>query len=69
MLANVAPDLEVRPWADDPLEVLRWAAFPLATQEVAAILGHDDRDEARTALRDAGAFEHEVGTDAFWTRG
>ena len=69
VLANVAPDLEVRPWADDPLEVLRWAAFPLATQEVAAILGHDDRDEARTALRDAGAFEHEVGTDAFWTRG
>lgn len=69
VLANVAPDLHPRPWAEDPIEVLRWAPFPLATQEVAAVLGHDDRERARAALREAGAFEHEVGTDAFWTRG
>lgn len=69
VLANVAPELVPRPWAEDAAEVVRWAPFPLATQEVAAVLDLDDREEARARLRAAGAFEHEVGTDAFWTAG
>jgi len=67
VLANLAPGLERRPWPEDPAEVLRWAPVPLATQEVAELLGLDDREDARARLRDVGAVEHEVGTDAFWT--
>lgn len=67
VLANIAPELERRPWPEDAAEVVRWAPVPLATQEIAELLGLDDRDDARSALRDAGAFEHEVGTEAFWT--
>jgi predicted DsbA family dithiol-disulfide isomerase len=69
VLANVAPGLQRRAWPEDAAEVLRWAPVPLATQEIAELLGVDDRDDARSALRDAGAFEHEVGTEAFWTAG
>ncbi len=67
VLANLAPGLERRPWPEDVAEVLRWAPVPPATQEVAELLGLDDREEARARLRDAGAVEREVGTDAFWT--
>ncbi|MCK9249413.1 MAG: DsbA family protein [Solirubrobacteraceae bacterium] len=67
VLANLAPDLDRRAWADDPLEALRWAGSPLATVEVAAIMGLDDRDEARERLRDAGAVERRAGNDALWT--
>ncbi|MEV4420774.1 DsbA family protein [Patulibacter sp. NPDC049589] len=67
VVANLAPGLERRPWAEGVLEVLRWAPVPLATQEVAALTDSDDRDAARTALREAGATEHAVGTDAFWS--
>ncbi|WP_210496053.1 hypothetical protein [Patulibacter sp. SYSU D01012] len=70
LVANVAPELEQRPWADDPLEVLRWAGEPLSTQEVAGVLDLvDDRDEARRRLQAAGAVEDRVGTDAYWTAG
>ncbi|MEV4420772.1 hypothetical protein AB0L40_12460 [Patulibacter sp. NPDC049589] len=75
LVANVAPGLDQRPWAEDPLEVLRWAdeeagtpgGFPLSTQEVAGVLNLEDRDEARAKLVAAGAKEHPVGNDAFWT--
>lgn len=67
VLANLAPGLERRPWPDDAATVVRWAPVPLATEEIAQLLGLDDREDARAALRDAGAFEHEVGTEAFWT--
>jgi predicted DsbA family dithiol-disulfide isomerase len=66
VLANLAPQLERRPWPTDPIEALRWAPVPLATQEVAALLG-EDRDAARERLQQGGATEHQVGTDAFWT--
>ncbi|MGX6447363.1 DsbA family oxidoreductase [Patulibacter sp. S7RM1-6] len=68
LVANLAPDLRQRPWAEDPLEVLRWAGEPLSTQEVAGVLDLvDDRDEARRRLEAAGATEHPAGTDAYWT--
>jgi predicted DsbA family dithiol-disulfide isomerase len=66
VLANLAPGLERRPWPTDPVEVLRWAPVPLATQEVSALL-HEERHVAAERLRDGGAVEHRVGTDAFWT--
>jgi hypothetical protein len=66
LLANVAPGLERR---DDPSgvgEVLAWAGTPLATAEVALLCGMDD-GEAREALAEAGAVEHPVGADAYWS--
>ncbi|MGE4427457.1 MAG: DsbA family protein [Solirubrobacteraceae bacterium] len=69
VLANLAPDLERRDWSDDPLEVLRWAGYPLATQEVAAVIDSDDREDTRERLRDAGAVERRAGNDALWTVG
>ncbi|CAB4940312.1 unannotated protein [freshwater metagenome] len=66
VVANLAPGLERRDWPEDPAEVLRWAPVPLATQELADLMDVD-RDEARERLRAAGATEHEVGTDAFWS--
>lgn len=65
-LAHVAPGLERRDDADGVEEVLDWAPYPLATQEVAVLLG-EDREVARERLREAGATEHPLGTDAFWT--
>lgn len=68
LVANLAPELEQRPWAEDPLEVLRWAGQPLSTQEVAGVLDLiDDREEARRRLQESGATEHAVGNDAYWT--
>lgn len=64
-LANLDPDLERRPAPDHVDDVLRWAGEPLATAEVAAVLGVD-REQAREQLR-ACADEHPAGTDAFWT--
>lgn len=64
--ANAAPGLERADAATDPLEVLAWAATPLATAEVAAVM-EISRDEARAKLVEAGATEQPVGTDAFWT--
>ena len=61
LLANVGP----RPRAPRgsrpaPREVLAWAGTPLATVEVAALLG-TDADGAREALAEAGAVERPVG--------
>jgi 2-hydroxychromene-2-carboxylate isomerase len=66
LLANVAPGLERR---DDPSgvgEVLAWAGTPLATAEVALLCGMDGA-QAREALAEAGAVEHPVGADAYWS--
>lgn len=65
LFANLAPLADRRP-ADDVVEVLQWAGRPLATQEVATITDRT-RDEARAQLRAAGAVEHPVGTDAYWS--
>jgi predicted DsbA family dithiol-disulfide isomerase len=69
LVANVAPDLELRPWAEDVGEVLAWAdGEPLSTQEIAGVLNLEaDREEARARLVAAGAQEHPVGNDSYWT--
>ena len=65
LVANLAPELEQRPWPEDPLEVVRWAGEPLSTQEVAAVLNREEeRDAVGAALREAGATEHPAGNDA-----
>ncbi|WP_320668952.1 DsbA family protein [Patulibacter defluvii] len=68
LVANLAPQLDQRPWAEDPIEVLRWAGQPLTTQEVAAVLDlGEQRDEARERLVAGGAVERPAGNDALWT--
>lgn len=66
VFANLAPELERADAATDPLAVLDWAAMPLATAEVAAVM-EIDRSAAREQLAAAGAKEIPAGTDAFWT--
>jgi predicted DsbA family dithiol-disulfide isomerase len=64
-IANVAPDLRPAPPPASVTELLAWAGEPLATAEVAVVLGID-RAEARAALEDE-AVEHPAGADAYWT--
>ena len=66
LVANLLPDAERRTTPEDVTEALRWADHPLATQEVATICDIE-RDEARARLHAAGAVEHPVGTDAYWS--
>jgi predicted DsbA family dithiol-disulfide isomerase len=64
LLANVAPDLTRRPAPESAEEVLHWAGEPLATAEVAAVMGVD-REEAFEKLTEC-AEPTEFGTDYFW---
>lgn len=65
LVANVAPDLARRPPPPTAREVLEWAQEPLATAEVAMVMGVD-RDEARRRLMEC-AEPTAMGTDAFWS--
>lgn len=65
-VANLAPQLERRDPPQDVAEVLAWAPFRLATQEVAEVMG-TSREAAAEALAQAGARRHDVGTDAYWS--
>lgn len=65
-VANLAPELARRAPPETVEELLEWAGTPLATQEVAEVLGIS-REEARERLADAaGAVEQPAGSDAFW---
>jgi predicted DsbA family dithiol-disulfide isomerase len=64
-IANLAPELERRPQPETVEEVLAWAGEPLATAEVATIMGID-RDDARTELARV-ARQQPVGPDGWWT--
>jgi predicted DsbA family dithiol-disulfide isomerase len=66
-VANLDPTLERRAAPQDVGEVLDWARMPLATAEVAALVG-SSIDEARTKLSEAGASFEPVGEDGYWTR-
>jgi len=66
--ANLVPDTPRREPPEDVREVLDWALVPIATKEVAAIMDVELLD-ARELLVRAGAQEHPVGTDGFWTQG
>ncbi len=65
-VANLSPGLERAEDPEDVAAVLAWAPFPLATQEVAEVMG-TSRDDAAEALAAAGAQRQDVGTDAYWT--
>jgi predicted DsbA family dithiol-disulfide isomerase len=64
--ANLVPDTPRREPPDDVREVLDWALVPISTKEVAAVMDVELLD-AREQLVRAGAREHPVGTDGFWT--
>ncbi len=64
-LANLAPDAPRRAAPENVSEVLEWAAEPLATREVAVVMGIE-HDEAAKALAEV-AERREVGGDAYWT--
>jgi predicted DsbA family dithiol-disulfide isomerase len=65
--ANLVPGLERRDPAESVEEVLRWAATPLATKEVAVVC-EIEQYEAREQLARV-AHERQVGFDGFWTLG
>ncbi|MCW2961266.1 MAG: hypothetical protein JWM25_1641 [Thermoleophilia bacterium] len=65
LVANAAPDIRRRAVASDVFEVLEWAPYPLATVEVAALLGTSIED-AREQLTGAASFEP-VGEDGYWS--
>jgi predicted DsbA family dithiol-disulfide isomerase len=62
MIANADPKIERRDYAEDPLEVLRWADWPLAAVEVGRVMGKG-REEAEKALRESGAIDNR----GYWT--
>ncbi len=65
VLANLAPDLPRREPPINVSEILDWAAEPLATREVAVVMGIE-HDEATTALTEV-AQRQAAGADAYWT--
>jgi predicted DsbA family dithiol-disulfide isomerase len=64
--ANLVPNTPRHDAPAEVGEVLEWALVPIATKEVAAVMDIDLLD-ARELLVRAGAREHPVGTDGFWT--
>lgn len=65
--ANLLPQVERRAPATDPLEAISWAGEPLATREVALVMGIDD-EAADDALRGSGATEIPLQSSSFWVR-
>lgn len=63
-IANLEPDLERRPAPESVDELLAWAEVPLATVEVAAVMGLEPA-EARSELARV-AYETPVGPDGYW---
>ena len=65
LTANLAPEIARRATPASVVEVLRWAAEPLATAEVAAVCEIDFED-AREELGRV-ALERHVGSDGLWS--
>ena len=64
-IANLLPDVKRQPPPENATTVLGWAAQPLATVEVAAVLGVGT-EEARRRLQGSAAF-HAAENDGYWT--
>jgi hypothetical protein len=64
-IANLAPELTRRDAPQDVAEVLAWAGEPLATAEVAAVIGKD-LDITRQELSHV-ADETPIGPEGIWT--
>jgi predicted DsbA family dithiol-disulfide isomerase len=67
-IANLAPELARRDDPEGVEEVLEWAGEPLATAEVAEVLGGSELNDARQLLGRVASEQH-VGFDGFWTLG
>ncbi len=65
-LANVEPSLDRRADPQSVDEVLAWAAYPLATAEVAAVCDREIAD-VRVELARSGARFEPVGGDGYWS--
>ncbi len=65
-IANLAPELTRREDPETVGEVLEWAGEPLATIEVAEVMGEMDLNDARQQLGRVAGEQH-VGFDGFWT--
>jgi hypothetical protein len=65
VIANRAPQLPRRPPPASVGEVLEWASEPLATAEIALIMGADIAT-TRSALEGVGHFSS-AGADGYWT--
>jgi predicted DsbA family dithiol-disulfide isomerase len=63
-LANLAPEVPLRPNPADVTQVLGWAPYPLATVEIAAVCEIPPA-EARRQLERV-ATEHPIAGDAYW---
>src|SRR4051794_15793933 len=64
-IANRAPDLPRRPRPESVEALLAWAGEPLATAEVALVMGVDV-DKARAALQPVARWQP-AGADGYWT--
>jgi predicted DsbA family dithiol-disulfide isomerase len=64
-MANVGAELTRRPAPESVDELLAWAPYPLATVEVAAVMGIDE-SEARERLAKVAAFTP-TGADGYWS--
>lgn len=64
-IANLAPELERRAAPDSVERVLEWARVPLATVEIAAVMGIDPTDARAELARVAN--ETPVGPDGYWS--
>jgi 2-hydroxychromene-2-carboxylate isomerase len=64
-VANRAPDLPRRPRPESAEALLAWAAEPLATAEVALVMGMD-LEAARAALAPVARWQP-AGADGYWT--
>jgi predicted DsbA family dithiol-disulfide isomerase len=77
VLANLAPELERRPAAADPVEVVEAFPYALATREIAAVLAPSltPPDDRRTegaliaAAAEGRVWRESAGNDAFWHPG
>jgi 2-hydroxychromene-2-carboxylate isomerase len=65
IIANRAPDLPRRPRPESVEALLEWAGEPLATAEVALVMGMDI-DAARAALRPVARWQA-AGADGYWS--
>jgi len=66
-IANLAPELERRAAPASVAELLAWAGGPLATREVAEVLGVRVAEARDRLAQEAGVVAQPAGTDAFWT--
>ncbi len=66
-VANLDPSLQPRAAPERVEELLEWAGEPLATQEVAEVMGISREAACEQLTAATGAVETKAGSDAFWS--